>query len=143
MGASIIAYWPGITEAQIDSQPGFFNDDKAWGDWMAACEEEAAVHDAVRRLGADAILTFKTDGWDDEDVNWVTPLQLREAAERLREAIKAGSPDAGAILACYATGANGIEPVSEEFVRDLDDIIALTKWSEEQGATRMTLEVNW
>jgi hypothetical protein len=29
MGASINACWPGITEEQLESQPGFYNDDKA------------------------------------------------------------------------------------------------------------------
>ena len=27
MGASILAYWPGMTEEQVESQPGFTNDD--------------------------------------------------------------------------------------------------------------------
>ena len=142
MGASIIAYWPGITEDQMESQPGFWNDDRAWGNFMAE-GEDPALQAAVRRLGADAILTMKTDGWDDEDVNWVTPVQLRAAAQKLRDAINAGSPETDAILKCYERGANKIDPVAQEFVRDLDDIIALTKWGEEQGAARMTLEVNW
>jgi len=29
MGATVIAYWPGMTEAQFESQPGFYNDDRA------------------------------------------------------------------------------------------------------------------
>jgi hypothetical protein len=33
--------------------------------------------------------------------------------------------------------------VSAEFVQDLDDIEALAKWAEEEGAARMTLEANW
>lgn len=142
MGASINAYWPGITEHQLESQPGFWNDDRAWGNFMAEGEDQA-MQAAVRRLGAEAILTIKTDGWDDEDVNWVTPAQLRDAAQKLRDAIDAGSPEADAVLTCYERGANKIDPVAQEFVRDLDAIIALTKWGEEQGATRMTLEVNW
>jgi len=43
MGASVIAYWPGITEQQIEEQPGFYNDSKAWGNWMAEREEEPEV----------------------------------------------------------------------------------------------------
>jgi len=30
MGATVIAYWPGMTEAQFEAQPGFRNDDRAW-----------------------------------------------------------------------------------------------------------------
>jgi hypothetical protein len=28
---------------------------------------------AIRKLKAEAILTYKTDGMDDEDVSWVSP----------------------------------------------------------------------
>jgi hypothetical protein len=143
MGASVIAYWPGITEEQCESQPGFYNDDKAWGNWMAELEGEPAVYDAIRRLGAEAILTCKTDGWSDEDVSWVSPQQLRDAAAKLHEAVRAGSPETWIILETYARNANRIDPVDEEFIRDLDDIIAITQWAEEEGATTMTLEVNW
>ena len=143
MGATVIAYWPGITEEQIESQPGLYNDDKAWGNWMANREDEPAVHDAIRKLKAEAILTLKTDGWDDEDVSWVSPEQLRDAATKLREAVRAGLPETEIILKTYERSANRLEPVAEEFIRDLDDIITMTRWADDEGATRMTLEVNW
>jgi len=143
MGATVIAYWPGMTEAQLESQPGFYNDDRAWGNWMAELENETAVGDAIRKLKAEAILTYKTDGMDDEDVSWVSPQQLRAAATRLCEAVRAGSPETRIILEVYERNANGIDPLAREFVRDLDDIITMTNWAEQEGATRMTLEVNW
>ncbi len=143
MGATVIAYWPGITEDQIDSQPDFYNDNKPWGDWMANREEEPAVYEAIRKLNADAILTYKTDGLDDEDVEWVTPQQLREAAMKLREAVRAGLPETVPILKTYEKGANRSDPLADEFIQDLDDIISLTKFAEEEGASKMTLEVNW
>ena len=43
MGATVTAYWPGISVNQIESQPGFYNDDKAWGNWMANLEEHEEV----------------------------------------------------------------------------------------------------
>jgi hypothetical protein len=143
MGASVTAYWPGMTERQQGAQPGFYNDDRAWGNWMAERDGDPAVLDAIRRLQADAILTFKTDGWDDEDVTWVTPRELREAAARLRDAVRVGAPEIRTILASYERNANRIDPVAEEFVRDLNDIDAMTRWAESEGATAMTLEVNW
>lgn len=143
MGASVTAYWPGMTEHQQGTQPGFYNDDRAWGNWMAERDGDPAVLDAIRRLQADAILTFKTDGWDDEDVTWVTPGELREAAARLRDAVRVGASEIRTILASYERNANRIDPVAEEFVRDLDDIDAMTRWAESEGATAMTLEVNW
>jgi hypothetical protein len=143
MGASVIAYWPGITEQQIDSQPGFFNDDKAWGNWMAEREDDPLVLTAIQKLKAEAILTVKTDGWEDDDVTWVSPQQLREAVARLREAIQNGSPEARIILASYDRNANRVDPIADELLRDLQDIDVLTRWAEAEGATRMTLEVNW
>jgi hypothetical protein len=65
MGASVIVYWPGITEQQLESEPGFRNDDRAWGNWMAELEKEPAVSDALRKLNAEALLTYKTDPMDE------------------------------------------------------------------------------
>lgn len=143
MGATVIAYWPGITEQQFDSQPGFYNDDRAWANWMAEREEEPAVSEAIRKLNAEPILTYKTDGVDDEDVDWVSPQQLRDAATRLRESVLAGSSETRVILETYERNANRIDPVTEEFIRDLDDIVAIANWAEREGATKMTLDVNW
>ena len=143
MGATVIAYWPGITDEQIDSQPGFWNDDKGFGDWMAVREETPGAMEAIRKLGADAILSLKTDGWDDDDVTWVTPQQMREAAMKLREAVAAGLPETAPILEAYGPSAIPDEPVAHQFLRDLEDVIALTEFAEVEGASQMTLEVNW
>lgn len=143
MGASVNAYWPGITEEQLTSAPGFRNDCKAWGNWMAEREDEPAVAEALGRLKAEALLTYKTEGTEDEEVEWVSPGRLRDAAARLREAVRAGSPETAAILETYAVNSNGIDPVAEEFVQDLDDIIAIAEWAEREGAKVLTLEVNW
>jgi hypothetical protein len=143
MGASVIAYWPDITEEQFESQPGFCQDCKAWGDWMAERESAPEVREAIEKLKAEAILTYKTDGMDDEDVSWVSPAQLRDAAIKLREAVRAKKPETKIILETYERNANCIDPVDEEFVQDLTDIEAIAQWAEEEGASRMTLEVNW
>jgi hypothetical protein len=143
MGASVIAYWPGITEEQIESQPGFYNDDKAWGNWMAEREDEPEVLNAIRRLGAEAILTYTTEGMEDEDIEWVSPKQLRDSVRRLREAITDKRPEAKVILETYQRNANGIDPVDKEFIQDLDDVESIANWAEAEGAERMTLEVNW
>lgn len=143
MGATVNAYWPGATEEQLVSGPPFFNDCKAWGNWMAEREGVPAVADALRRLDAEALLSYKTEGMGDEDVDWVSPRQLREAALRLREAVQAGAPETAVILETYARSSNGIYPVAEEFVHDLEDIAATAEWAEREGARVVTLEVNW
>ena len=143
MRASVIAYWPGITEEQIESQPGFYNDCKAWGDWMAEREADPQAKESVKALGAGAILTHTTDGMADEDVQWVSPQALSNAAAKLRDAVKAGLPGTEIILETYARSANGVDPIAEEFIRDLGDVEALAEWAQGEGAERMTLEVNW
>jgi hypothetical protein len=74
---------------------------------------------------------------------WVSPQQLREAATELIRAVRAGLPEAQVIMKTYERNANRIDPIAEEFIRDLDDIIVMTTWAEGEGATKMTLEVNW
>ena len=73
----------------------------------------------------------------------MTPSELERAALRLRELVLAGHPDTKRILEIYAESANGIDPVNEEFARDLADIAALAGFATREGASRMTLEVNW
>jgi hypothetical protein len=143
MGASVVAYWPGITDDQIESQPGFYNDDRAWANWMAEREDEPEVLNTIKRLGAEAILTYTTDGMEDEDLEWVSPTQLRDAVRRLREAIKEKRPEAKVILETYERNVNRIDPVDKKFIQDLDDIEAIANWAEAEGAKRMTLAVNW
>ncbi len=143
MGASVNAYWSGITEEQLESQPGFDNDDKAWGDFMAEREGEPKVLEALRKLNAAALLTHTTEGMTDEEVLWVSPSELRNAAKNLREAIQAKRPETEIILATYERNANEVDPIAEELVQDLNDIEAIADWAEAEGATRMTLEVNW
>lgn len=143
MGASVNAYWPGITEEQLESQPGLYNDDKAWGDFMAERENEPEVLEAVVKLNASALLTYTTDGVADEDVDWVTPSELKEAAKNLREAVQAGRPETKIILNTYGRNANGVAAAADELIRDLNDIEAIASWAEAEGAELMTLEVNW
>ncbi len=143
MGASVNAYWPGITEEQLESQPGFYNDDKAWGDFMAERENEPEVLKAIKKLNAGALLTYTTDGVADEDVDWVAPKELREAAKNLRDAIQAERPETKIILNTYERSANGAGSIADELIQDLNDIEAIANWAEAEDAEQMTLEVNW
>lgn len=143
MSASVIAYWPGITYKQIGSQPGFYNDYDAWANWVVEMTAEPAATGALKALGAGALLTHITEGMDDADVVWVTPWELREAARRLKDELLQHTLGADQVFAIYWRNANGVLPIREEFVRDLQDIESLTKWAEEQGARKMTLEINW
>jgi hypothetical protein len=143
MGASVTAYWPGITEEQFEDQPGFWNDDKAWGNFMAEREGEPQVLHFIKTIGASALLTVKTDGWDDDDVTWVTPRDLYDAAARLEQAIHRKTPGIEQVLTIYAGNANHLDPVEVELLRDLEDIKAIATWAQQQGTDKMTLEMNW
>jgi len=62
---------------------------------------------------------------------------------RLRELVLAGHSDTKRILEVYAQSANAIDPINEEFARDLADVADLARFATQAGASRMTLEVNW
>ena len=143
MGATIVAYFPGVTGEQIDQQEGFWNDDAAWANFMVEQEKDPKVVEAMQKLNAGALLTFKTEEMDDEDIDWVTPLELRDACMKLRDAVQSGAPEAEPLLDAYSRGNNGINPITDEFVRDLEDIIKLANWGERLGTDKITLEVSW
>ena len=93
MAASVVGYWPGISDEQLEAQPGFLNDCNAWGSWMAEREEHQDVLAAMRRLGVGALCTLKTDGVPDPEVAWVTPGELKSAALRLAPRALTPGPD--------------------------------------------------
>ena len=136
MGASVFVYWPGITEDQMDDQPGFFNDCKAWGNWMAEREGHPDVLTRIRELGLGPILSFRTDGVDDDEVAWASPDALATAAAQLRELVLAEDARVARIVETYAMSANQVDPVHEELGRDLADIVDMMAWARVQGAAR-------
>ncbi len=114
---------------------------------MAEREGEPRVTEAIRKLQAEAILTYSTDGMNDEDVSWVTPQDLRMAANKLRQAVEEKNPETEIILETYARHAYQDDEIEEDvphqFIQDLQDIVAITEWAEWLKATKMTLFVGW
>jgi hypothetical protein len=143
MGASVSGYWTGITDEQRDSLTGFENECKAWGNWMAERYNHPDVLDAMNRLGVGALLSQITEGMEESEVDWVSPQQLMEAAEKLKDLVLAEDPRVKRIVETYSLSANGIDPVHEEFAQDLADVRLIAKFSKEMGVPKMTLEVNW
>ena len=143
MGASVIGYWPGMTEVQLESQPGFFNDCKAWGDWIAEREQHPDVLEALDALGVGALRSCKTDGMDDSEVQWVTTDQLARAALRLRDLVLAQDARGARITETYALSPYRIGPAYEQLAQDLADVAAIARFAQDEGVARMTLEVNW
>jgi hypothetical protein len=143
MGASVSGYWPGITKEQLADQPGFYNDCKAWGNWMAERLSHPQVMAAHTALGVEALLSHTTEGMTESEVDWVSPQQLASAAMRLRELVLAKDSRVGPMLDVYARDANQVDPVDQEFAQDLWDVARIAEFARECGTHRMTLEVNW
>ena len=61
---------------------------------MAEIDKDPAISDAIGKLKVQAILTYKTDPMEDDEVEWATPRELRDACLELREAVQSGAPDA-------------------------------------------------
>jgi hypothetical protein len=110
---------------------------------MAERENHDDVLGMMRQLGAAALLSFKTDGVDDAEVDWVTPIELEQAARVLRDLVLSEDPRTERIVSTYALSANGEDAPGVEFAQDLTDISAIARLAHEVGAQRMTLEVNW
>lgn len=143
MGASVIGYWPDMTDEQLDLQPGFYNDCKAWGGWMATRLEKPDVLALHETLGVKSLLTFTTEGVEESEVDWVTPDELAAAANRLRAMALENDARVKPILDAYSLSANGIDDVEEEFAQDLWDVAEIAEFAKRCGAKKMTLEVNW
>ncbi|MDB5303722.1 MAG: hypothetical protein JWM97_1271 [Phycisphaerales bacterium] len=143
MGATVVGYWPGITQEQLENQPGFFNDCKAWGGWMAVRYEHPAIIALHKSLGIEPLLSHTTEGMEASEVAWVSPQQLASAASRLRDLVLANDPRVQPLLNVYAEHSNEIDPVDQEFAQDLLDVAAIADYASGCGVSRMTLEVSW
>ncbi|MFO0913764.1 MAG: hypothetical protein U0795_12460 [Pirellulales bacterium] len=143
MGATVSAYWQGMTEEDHRGLPGFSNDCLAWANWMVELTNHPRAVRAMELHAVSELLTIKTDGVPNNEVHWVTPDGLGFAALRLRALIQVGSPGLDAILKSYAVGANNDDPAAEELARDLWDISEIALTCKKRGVKKMTLEVNW
>jgi len=143
MSASIFVYWPGITDEERESFTGFDNDCDAWGSWMAERYNHPDVLDTITRLGVGALLSHITDGMDEDEVEWVSPNELMEVADRLRDLVLGKDPSVRRIVETYARSAPGVNPVHEEMAQDLADVRLIARFAKEMGVPKMTLEVNW
>jgi len=141
MGASIYVYWPGSTEDEQGSHPGFQNDDKAYADWITAILGDKKLVSLLRDSGFAPLLSVHALDTPDSEVEWTTPADLRTAANKLRDALVAASPSAERLVAIYQ--GPGIEPPNMELAQDLADVAALADYATQCGTDRMTLTIGW
>lgn len=142
MGASVFPYWPGINDEQCETLPGFWNDSKAWGNWMAERERNVDVLKALKMLQVDAVRTHRTDGMKDSDVLWVTPHALAADALWLRHLIVSEASGIRRIVETYALSSNHEAPETA-LAQDLLDVAAIARYAAKLEVPVMTLQVEW
>ncbi len=143
MGATIVGFWPGMTQQQMEDQPGFFQDCKAWGDWMAQRYRHPEIIALHKSLGVEALLSHTTEGTKPSEVTWVSPKELEAAAKRLCDLVLAGDLRVQPMLKVYAEYSNDVDPIGQQCAQDLSDIAAIADFARKCGVLKMTLEVNW
>jgi hypothetical protein len=142
MGALVFPYWPGKTDEQCDLQPGFWNDCKSWGNWMAERERHGDVLKALRILRVDAVRTCKTTGMDDSQVMWVAPYALAADALWLRHLVMNNALGTRRIIETYAMHAHSELP-GTELAQDLLDVASVARYAAQLRVPLMTLYVEW
>lgn len=95
----------------------------------------------MERLGLSTLLTFTTDGVDDDDVDWAEPKELESAALALAQLIKKRDPSIRELLDSYPDPPDGT--AVESLTNDLEDIVAMARYAHGLGITLMALELNW
>ena len=87
--------------------------------------------------------TDKGGPWFDKLTRFITRMETKISDKRVCDLLSQAHPAAQRALQAYAIEANGVEAVEEEFVTDLQEVAALARWAKAEGASRMTLAVNW
>lgn len=142
MGASIYAYWPGATEEEQGDHSDFGQDAHAYAWWQGEVAAGWLSRRWIKKNKLEALLSVHPLGTKDNEINWTTPQQLREAAIRLKEMLLAKERQALKLTRLYTKGPKIDEP-HIELARDLDDLSWIAEYAEKRGAKVMTLLVGW
>jgi hypothetical protein len=143
MGASILVHWPGATEEEEGGHPGFYNDDKAWASWMAAVSSNAGALRLLEKLGVACLIYCTTDGVDEDEIEWTTPDDLQQAANKLRRLVQDEDERVAPLISIYEGSYDGVENGAEEFAQDLADVASIADYARDQGAEEMVLGYYW
>ena len=143
MGASVAPYWAGITDEQCETLPGFWNDSKAWGNWMAERERHDDVLNALKVLQVGAVRTYRTEGMKDTEVLWVTPHALAADSLWLRHLVTTSAPGTRRIIETYAFSFSGDGSPETGLGQNLLDVAAIARYAAKLAVPVMTLHVDW
>jgi hypothetical protein len=137
-GALLI--WPSLLEdgAELSlclSQPEFR--DENWAVWRFRMEGD----EAISRAGARALLAYTADGVPPDQIEWVTPDELLDAAERLMQQITVDDPDLADTLWEYEDfSARGASP-KQALLDDLEVVRQKAIWAKSLGKEKVCFEL--
>jgi hypothetical protein len=140
MGASLVAYWPGISEEQLEGQPGLYNGATGWAAWAIRWDRDQRLLTTMQQLGVGAVCSFTTNSLPNEKVNWVAPAAMEAAALRLRQLVLARDASVDSVVQSYA--APGRSDAAQELAQDLADIAGLAAFAAAEGVRQMTLRID-
>lgn len=135
MGWSIFVNWPGAEERQQGQHPGFCNDDGLWAELITAVCADTAALATFDQLGLKPLLAGAS-----EEVGYVDPDDLIDAAVTLRVLLSAHDPSIEPVVRLYEPGCPEPEKSRDYLVQDLDDVEAIARYVIRCGAREMTLE---
>jgi len=151
MGGLARLRWRGWEQERFagrtDEPPWFASDSKAWADWVACMDAEAApARAALGALGLSSLIeAVTTDGMEEHEVQWATPDELERAARTAHELLLARDLRFEPAFAVYCGdwGSDDAEAVREMMAQDLLDVAAMAAWGRAHGKAALAIEVNW
>jgi hypothetical protein len=134
--------WPECIDGsdEGDSEPPEFNSSGDWADWLMAITAGDADVD-FDELGCAPLAAIYTDGVDDDEAVWVSPSELKAAADKLTSLIRAGRPDVRTLLGIYVDSGDTGEPVDQLVIAELEIVRRMADWAEEHAKTRLAFEI--
>jgi hypothetical protein len=123
--------------------PGFQNDCKSWADWLVEVVKDHDALDLLDRLGCHAITSFFTNGMRENEIDWVSPGDMFQAAQILSKMVADQDPAVGYLSELYARTRHEVENPSVSLSVDLADIAKMALFVGRLGVTEMTMQVNW
>ena len=149
MGVSIFVEWPGITDEQKSNQPGFYNDDPWWANWMVEVVGKPKLCSLLKGLGGEVLLFHNTTHLPLNKIGWASPDEFETAANTLIKLLDTKDVRFLPLLEIYKKewdrliGENEGETAEDWFKRDLHDVAEIARYARTQGAQVMTLGYYW
>ncbi len=137
------AYWPGITQADMDAQPRLANE-PLWTIWLATVSSDVPLFMLLHKLELTPLTSqiFRkpphfTELQPHDEVWWVTPDEYLIACRHMTDLIDTRSRKLNPILKAYP-GAEKLDVARAGLKDDMRDLGALVGWVKDRGVAEMT-----